>query len=156
MIRRPPRSTRTDTLFPYTTLVRSHGDRLAARHRAAARRAAALHPLQRAFGEARRRRARRYRLRAGTGDFRRGPSGRAAARGRCASPSDALVVGLRHPARRRDAAPDGQPRLVRRALFRADKIGGGWGRERVCTYGLIPVVAVSLKKKTKNEHNTKH
>src|SRR3546814_4287148 len=27
MIRRPPRSTRTATLFPYTTLVRSHGDR---------------------------------------------------------------------------------------------------------------------------------
>src|SRR3546814_20556776 len=25
MIRRPPRSTRTDTLFPYTTLVRSTG-----------------------------------------------------------------------------------------------------------------------------------
>src|SRR3546814_4584176 len=31
MIRRPPRSTRTDTLFPYTTLFRSgplHGDKL--------------------------------------------------------------------------------------------------------------------------------
>src|SRR3546814_11239079 len=28
MIRRPPRSTRTDTLFPYTTLFRSRGDRL--------------------------------------------------------------------------------------------------------------------------------
>src|SRR3546814_2581368 len=28
MIRRPPRSTRTDTLFPYTTLFRSTGDRL--------------------------------------------------------------------------------------------------------------------------------
>src|SRR3546814_19437324 len=27
MIRRPPRSTRTDTLFPYTTLFRSHGPR---------------------------------------------------------------------------------------------------------------------------------
>src|SRR3546814_2779866 len=27
MIRRPPRSTRTDTLFPYTTLVRSRGRR---------------------------------------------------------------------------------------------------------------------------------
>src|SRR3546814_19628042 len=27
MIRRPPRSTRTDTLFPYTTLFRSHEDR---------------------------------------------------------------------------------------------------------------------------------
>src|SRR3546814_10036120 len=28
MIRRPPRSTRTDTLFPYTTLFRSHCPRL--------------------------------------------------------------------------------------------------------------------------------
>src|SRR3546814_4972865 len=27
MIRRPPRSTRTDTLFPYTTLFRSHSRR---------------------------------------------------------------------------------------------------------------------------------
>src|SRR3546814_20437901 len=32
MIRRPPRSTRTDTLFPYTTLFRSH-DGQAQRHR---------------------------------------------------------------------------------------------------------------------------
>src|SRR3546814_2960549 len=30
MIRRPPRSTRTDTLFPYTTLFRSVDDRAAA------------------------------------------------------------------------------------------------------------------------------
>src|SRR3546814_12083520 len=29
MIRRPPRSTRTDTLFPYTTLFRSHPRQLA-------------------------------------------------------------------------------------------------------------------------------
>src|SRR3546814_3471130 len=28
MIRRPPRSTRTDTLFPYTTLFRSGGDEI--------------------------------------------------------------------------------------------------------------------------------
>src|SRR3546814_7849849 len=28
MIRRPPRSTRTDTLFPYTTLFRSHRKKL--------------------------------------------------------------------------------------------------------------------------------
>src|SRR3546814_14016242 len=35
MIRRPPRSTRTDTLFPYTTLFRSgrFADRLGAEHR---------------------------------------------------------------------------------------------------------------------------
>src|SRR3546814_17023241 len=32
MIRRPPRSTRTDTLFPYTTLFRSPGDALADDH----------------------------------------------------------------------------------------------------------------------------
>src|SRR3546814_4231576 len=34
MIRRPPRSTRTDTLFPYTTLFRSHrlGHVFAGRH----------------------------------------------------------------------------------------------------------------------------
>src|SRR3546814_5172471 len=32
MIRRPPRSTRTDTLFPYTTLFRSCGDSTADRH----------------------------------------------------------------------------------------------------------------------------
>src|SRR3546814_87520 len=32
MIRRPPRSTRTDTLFPYTTLFRSGVARLAASH----------------------------------------------------------------------------------------------------------------------------
>src|SRR3546814_8999364 len=34
MIRRPPRSTRTDTLFPYTTLFRSfRGDQRVAHHR---------------------------------------------------------------------------------------------------------------------------
>src|SRR3546814_8989477 len=33
MIRRPPRSTRTDTLFPDTTLFRSHGDAVHREHR---------------------------------------------------------------------------------------------------------------------------
>src|SRR3546814_18493879 len=36
MIRRPPRSTRTDTLFPYTTLFRSRQGRPARRHHALA------------------------------------------------------------------------------------------------------------------------
>src|SRR3546814_9757748 len=41
MIRRPPRSTRTDTLFPYTTLFRSQGRQgPSARHRACGRRLA--------------------------------------------------------------------------------------------------------------------
>src|SRR3546814_12087007 len=34
MLRRPPRSTRTDTLFPYTTLFRSDGKAIAAGRRA--------------------------------------------------------------------------------------------------------------------------
>src|SRR3546814_4109135 len=38
MIRRPPRSTRTDTLFPYTTLFRSHWSRPASALRQAHRR----------------------------------------------------------------------------------------------------------------------
>src|SRR3546814_14507355 len=40
MIRRPPRSTRTDTLFPYTTLFRSYGpseDALSLEHARVAR-----------------------------------------------------------------------------------------------------------------------
>src|SRR3546814_3630390 len=36
MIRRPPRSTRTDTLFPYTTLFRSRGLAERSHHRSAA------------------------------------------------------------------------------------------------------------------------
>src|SRR3546814_8781124 len=56
MIRRPPRSTRTDTLFPYTTLFRSpvgavHGDGDADRP------AAAVRPVRLAGGADQRRRA---------------------------------------------------------------------------------------------------
>src|SRR3546814_13884554 len=60
MIRLPPRSTRTDTLFPYTTLFRSGGgDRLAREPGPGLRRVVAVdraHPEQQA--EARRRGAR--------------------------------------------------------------------------------------------------
>src|SRR3546814_10277790 len=53
MLRRPPRSTRTDTLFPYTTLFRSprcsRGDKAARRpacpHASSCRRSAPEHPL---------------------------------------------------------------------------------------------------------------
>src|SRR3546814_21189982 len=55
MIRRPPRSTRTDTLFPYTTLFRSHRPSRALFDRRAARHSARGHgPLP--SGEAARRR----------------------------------------------------------------------------------------------------
>src|SRR3546814_17532871 len=47
MIRRPPRSTRTDTLFPYTTLVRSELGRALADSPAAGRIAGAIAPVPR-------------------------------------------------------------------------------------------------------------
>src|SRR3546814_20848367 len=62
MIRRPPKSTRTDTLFPYTTLVRSQRDEeIARRHRARVE-GDALHGEVGAGGVAR-----------GVGDGARGP-----------------------------------------------------------------------------------
>src|SRR3546814_3909138 len=44
MIRRPPRATRTDTLFPYTTLFRSGTARKSAAKKTAARRKPAARP----------------------------------------------------------------------------------------------------------------
>src|SRR3546814_8627570 len=66
MIRRPPRSTRTDTLFPYTTLFRSRRARPAGRdddriaHRSSRPRHA---PVERPPGRGAARRARRTRTR---------------------------------------------------------------------------------------------
>src|SRR3546814_9826958 len=53
MIRRPPRSTRTDTLFPYTTLFRSRGTRRCRGHPAAPGRAG-RHPAAQVRAAARR------------------------------------------------------------------------------------------------------
>src|SRR3546814_12745105 len=54
MIRRPPRSTRTDTLFPYTTLFRSRAERAIVRSAELARldgqtRVVTVQPVQGAF-----------------------------------------------------------------------------------------------------------
>src|SRR3546814_7336427 len=59
MIRRPPRSTRTDTLFPYTTLFRSPGSR----RRAARPNASPRNDSWRGWGRCSRHRARRSRRR---------------------------------------------------------------------------------------------
>src|SRR3546814_20247352 len=54
MIRRPPRSTRTDTLFPYTTLFRSPGaHRCGAAHRGGAAARVSVASLQQRFGDLR-------------------------------------------------------------------------------------------------------
>src|SRR3546814_2673566 len=54
MIRRPPRSTRTDTLFPYTTLFRSLGDRHGRHAGARGEEPALQHPRRRAVARAER------------------------------------------------------------------------------------------------------
>src|SRR3546814_6542567 len=73
MIRRPPRSTRTDTLFPYTTLFRSHrpGERPArpARARPAAEREDEAGRLPALLQH-------RRPPEPGRGDLRQGPRGR--------------------------------------------------------------------------------
>src|SRR3546814_2410679 len=51
MIRRPPRSTRTDTLFPYTTLFRSADRHSCRRDRRSAAAAAELRPVDERVGE---------------------------------------------------------------------------------------------------------
>src|SRR3546814_6674516 len=56
MIRRPPRSTRTDTLFPYTTLFRSHATDLGRQHNRIGRQA----KLHRPFGRIQRRTNQRF------------------------------------------------------------------------------------------------
>src|SRR3546814_11902918 len=136
MIRRPPRSTRTDTLFPDTTLFRSRIVRLQAPERKCGPSTSSgqagkknLPPLLGARRKAR------------------------ALLNRQTSVEHALLVERladdlqpqRQPVavqRRRHRHP-GQPRKAR------GQIGSATGRERVCQYVSIAVVAVELKKKKK-------
>src|SRR3546814_3187480 len=98
MIRRPPRSTRTDTLFPYTTLFRSYADRRpdlragpaagAGRRHGEARRPAGLRGL---LAAARGRTAAHPRL----GDFRRSRGAPAADSRRASRPHRGADAGRR-------------------------------------------------------------
>src|SRR3546814_6198583 len=154
MILRPPRSTRTDTLFPYTTLVRSRGASARHIHRHDARDA-------RGADDADARRVRR----AGSGQWFGGGTGRGFAR--CAArdnPGDAYVErdrararggdrdlphGLTPPPPRaklpasRQRAQSGYPEdapmkamisTLSLALSPAVEIGRASCRERVCQY----------------------
>src|SRR3546814_13101324 len=127
MIRRPPRSTRTDTLFPYTTLFRS----------------VLLQVLAAVVGEQLDRvdrqdalipeRALEARIRTALdSEIRRGLDRVVADRlHRLVGELDRRVGFVR------------QPFLVERVV---EEIGRASCRERVCQYGSISVVAVSLKK----------
>src|SRR3546814_16035664 len=123
MIRRPPRSTRTDTLFPYTTLFRSPGSL----HRRTARRAAPpglLPPHDAVASLARRRRHRQADRRRVDGD----PGVLLPV-----LPVPALAAALAHPASlvRAGLAAEGTPFPLAPQLGRA--AGGG----RVCQFMVI-------------------
>src|SRR3546814_12832276 len=116
MIRRPPRSTRTDTLFPYTTLFRSlRGGQFPWSRAAAARRREVAQPDDSPSASTDRAGARaRY--------------GQAAGRLR---PDAALL--LDGPRRRRDDAAQADGGLID-ARPRRQAIGRASCRERVCQY----------------------
>src|SRR3546814_21006879 len=110
MIRRPPRSTRTDTLFPYTTLFRSpqaKGARIDLYHdRVHARRDGEIKPLAVAL----------MRLRAGCGR------------------KTAIAVTLNNMFGDRAGFDDDAPVILDHRRFRDRKIGRASCRERVCQY----------------------
>src|SRR3546814_18470690 len=122
MIRRPPGSTLTDTLFPYTTLFRSTVNLIDEEQGALARRRHLLGIGEglSEIGDARE--DRRQRCEAHTHGFGE-------------QPRDRRLAGARRP-----------PEYDRRQL--PCEIGRASCRERVCQYGLILGVAVSIKKKT--------
>src|SRR3546814_14659155 len=126
MIRRPPRSTRTDTLFPYTTLFRSTGredhpgPRLHLYGRGAERgRSLAREPSRASLCQC-----------SPAADFHAQ-----------SCPPDSPVSGV---------GGGGTGRAFRSApLAQCKEIGRASCRERVCQYVSISVVAVSFKKKSK-------
>src|SRR3546814_17989697 len=123
MIRRPPRSTRTDTLFPYTTLFRSEG---------VVARVEVLAPLQQ-----QRRYPRRVIAVEAPGQAEKGVAG--------AGPLDHLQA---QPAA---GAAHGRLPCGVDAPSKTGQGGGEIGRAswraRLCPYVLNSVVALSLKKK---------
>src|SRR3546814_20753560 len=123
MIRRPPRSTRTDTLFPYTTLFRSCAEqfeKLFTEHYTAAFGAGMVLPCNRT--------KLKFVYRAASSGF----------------------MGGRARALNFEGLPDVS--VLTAPLKNLAKIGRASCRERVCQYVSISVVAVSLKKKKQHHY----
>src|SRR3546814_14049998 len=130
MIRLPPRSTRTDTLFPYTTLFRS-GER-----------GRAAGGLSRKPREEGRRRLYAQEAVGRLRPVRAGQDHRPAGRARLGRPVRRRGEGRQRAARIYHVGGKGHSRSGRDG-----QIGRASCRGRVCPYVLITVVAVSLKKK---------
>src|SRR3546814_18329775 len=126
MIRRPPRSTRTDTLFPYTTLFRSDREQQQP-------------PLRAAGVMAAERVQARRRLRGWV-------------RGEGIEPGFEPAQHRGGLGRERAAAAR-RPVIVPAPAAEHREIGRASCRDRVCQYVSLSVVAVSLKKKKQQEVN---
>src|SRR3546814_19297691 len=132
MIRRPPRSTRTDTLFPYTT-----------RFRSIARQIAAAHPKL-------------FQLRIGKFDlhvltvmvYLRRCRGQRHVLEQQPSPRPCHRLSGIGSGLLKGGCAGSPPTMF--------EIGRASCRERVCQYVSISVVAVSLKKKKKNKYEESH
>src|SRR3546814_20731263 len=143
MIRRPPRSTRTDTLFPYTTLFRSGEARITldailqgAGHLVERRRdrseVRVLAGLEAGVEAPRRQRHR------GGGDARQRPQG---------SPAGPASEGRAGQRRHQRRTHEGDAQGVERRLEAVEPTGRAASRGRVGTQVAISVVAGTLKKK---------
>src|SRR3546814_16331434 len=118
MIRRPPRSTRTDTLFPYTTLFRSlHGGREDPRRVPAGKRPSGDRDRGDAGDHA-------------VGGRLRGPRGGAGLHSGAASP-------LRRPGRRAGAGDDGAGNRYGLQIGRAACRGRVWKDVLMCVVGVL-------------------
>src|SRR3546814_14224883 len=152
MIVRPPRSTRTDALYPYTTLCLS---RACAAHHASPLRADGLH-ADRIRQEPTFPTGCAARQKPGAGQLHRRYNA-----DRCAGPGPRsnAVCGARfgeEPSSYGGPERPGKGRSAERVSARgnSDLIGRASCRERVCQYVKFPEVAVSLKKKTRNKEQS--
>src|SRR3546814_18314303 len=154
MIRRPPRSTRTDTLFPYTTLFRSgRALRLDGGHHRLLEGGLQREDLLELFGGVDANRGRRR----GRGREHRFPS-RRQRRGHRGPVHVSLEVldaldGDRDAERARRPPSGLDGRLPERAVPRG-QLGRASCRERGCQYVYISVFALILKTKYKKQQKT--
>src|SRR3546814_16801573 len=125
MIRRPPRSTRTDTLFPYTTLSRSRACRLCPRDVERCR-ACAAHPAAAPLGRAGAEAGRRLGVARGSG--------------------------ARDPTRSRGGERDADRRLHAGQSGRADRKSVGEGKSGSVR---VDIGGCRIIKKKKNKNTTK-
>src|SRR3546814_15853852 len=150
MIRRPPRATRSYTLFPYTTVFRSRGIRRS-HSRDPRPRTAPAGPALGSPGDVHRERPETHRRLRAMGSNQRSCPVR-----RCRPPKTNMIgkclwVQRSVPYRPGETKREFAPKELKFAIFRLQKIGTASCRESVCQYVYIWVVGVSLQKQSNKQ-----